>query len=141
VREGIDAKDIEVEITETALMADPERVFATVRQLADLGVGLSLDDFGTGYSSLLHLRELPLREVKIDQSFVQSMADSPNDRAIVRSIIELSHALGLRVVGEGVEDAHIASLLSTAGCDLAQGWHFGAPMAPDAFVEWLAHRA
>jgi diguanylate cyclase (GGDEF)-like protein len=140
-REGIGAGDIEIEITETALMADPERVFATVHQLAHLGVALSLDDFGTGYSSLLHLRELPLREVKIDQSFVRSMAQSPTDRAIVRSIIELSHALGLRVVAEGVEDAHIARLLSVAGCDLAQGWHYGAPMSPDVLVAWLAERS
>jgi EAL domain-containing protein (putative c-di-GMP-specific phosphodiesterase class I) len=69
------------------------------------------------------------------------MAQSPTDRAIVRSIIELSHALGLRVVAEGVEDAHIARLLSVAGCDLAQGWHYGAPMSPDVLVAWLAERS
>ncbi len=141
LREHIGAGDIEIEITETAVMADPERVSTTVHQLADLGVGLSLDDFGTGYSSLLHLRELPLQEVKIDQSFVRSMAESPTDRAIVRSIIELSHALGLRVVAEGVEDGHIASLLAAAECDIAQGWHYGAPMSPDALVTWLAKRS
>ncbi len=137
-REGIRAEDIEIEITETALMADRDRVFSTLKHLADLGVGLSLDDFGTGYSSLLHLREIPLSEVKIDRSFVRSMANSPSDRAIVRSVIELSHALGLRVVAEGVEDEHIGTLLDEAGCDVAQGWHYGTPMPPDAVAGWLA---
>ncbi len=140
VRDGIGAEDVEIEITETALMADQDRVFSTVRHLADLGVGLSLDDFGTGYSSLLHLRELPLSEVKIDQSFVRSMANSPIDRAIVRSIIELSHTLGLRVVAEGVEEEPIGRLLAEAGCDLAQGWHYATPMPPDAVAGWLAER-
>ena len=129
-----------MEITETALMADPRRVLTTVRQLVDLGVGLSLDDFGTGYSSLLQLRRLPLSEVKIDRSFVQRMADDPDNEAIVRSTIDLSHALGLRVVAEGVEDDAVARLLADAGCDIAQGWRYGRPMPADGLTYWLARR-
>jgi diguanylate cyclase (GGDEF)-like protein len=139
-RDGVSAESIEVEITETALMADPRRVLTTVRQLVDLGVGLSLDDFGTGYSSLLQLRRLPLSEVKIDRSFVQRMADDPDDEAIVRSTIDLSHALGLRVVAEGVEDDAVARLLADAGCDIAQGWRYGRPMPADGLTYWLARR-
>jgi diguanylate cyclase (GGDEF)-like protein len=125
---GVAASQLELEITESALMADPRRVLDTTRKLARIGVALSLDDFGTGYSSLQHLRRLPLREVKIDRSFVGSMATDPDDHAIVRSIIDLSSALGLRVVAEGVEDERTRTMLANAGCDLGQGWYYGRPM-------------
>lgn len=138
--ENVSAEQIQVEITETALMADPQRLLATVQRLAELGVGLSLDDFGTGYSSLLHLRRLPLTEVKIDRSFVQAMADDPDDEAIVRSIIGLSRALGLRVVAEGVEHEVVDRMLAEAGCDTAQGWYYAAPMPADDLTSWLARR-
>jgi diguanylate cyclase (GGDEF)-like protein len=136
-RAGIPPDQIQIEITETALMADPHSVLNTVRRLSELGVGIALDDFGTGYSSLLHLRRLPLTEVKIDQSFVRSMATNSDDEAIVRSTIGMAHALGLRVVAEGVENAAVAAMLADAGCDLAQGWHYGRPMPPDRLVGWL----
>ena len=139
-RHAVGADQLEVEITETALMADPQRVLTTVHQLADLGVALSLDDFGTGYSSLLHLRRLPLAEVKIDRSFVQRMAADPDDEAIVRSIIDLSNALGLRVVAEGVEDDMTSRLLADAGCDIGQGWHYARPMPAAELTGWLARR-
>ncbi len=135
---GVRADQLEVEITETALMADPRRVLSTVQLLSDLGVALSLDDFGTGYSSLLHLRRLPLAEVKIDRSFVQRMAHDPDDEAIVRSIIELSDALGLRTVAEGVEDFATAQLLADAGCDIGQGWLYARPMPAPELTAWLA---
>ena len=102
---------LQLEITEGALMADPRRVLATLARLDQLGVAISLDDFGTGYSSLQHLRRLPLAEVKIDRSFVLGMADDADDAAIVRSMIELAGALGLRVVAEGVEDERTWRLL------------------------------
>ena len=107
-------------------------------QLADLGIALSLDDFGTGYSSLLHLRRLPLTEVKIDRSFVQRMAVDPDDEAIVRSIIDLSQALGLRVVAEGVEDDQTNRLLAEAGCEIGQGWAFARPMPAGELPNWIA---
>ena len=124
-RTGVEAHHLRVEITETALMADPRRVLTTARRLADLGVTVSLDDFGTGYASLMHLRQFPLAEVKIDRSFVRRMADDAYDASIVRSIIELARSLGLRVVAEGVEDEATSRLLADAGCDIAQGWYYG----------------
>ncbi|SCG37953.1 putative bifunctional diguanylate cyclase/phosphodiesterase [Micromonospora inositola] len=129
---------LQVEITEGALMADPRRVLASITQLHRIGVGIALDDFGTGYSSLQHLRRLPLSEVKVDRSFVLGMADDPDDAAIVRSMIELAGALGLRVVAEGVEDERTWRLLHAAGCDVAQGWFHARPMPAEALVTWLA---
>ncbi|OLB66036.1 MAG: hypothetical protein AUI10_04195 [Actinobacteria bacterium 13_2_20CM_2_72_6] len=135
---GVAADQVQLEITEGALMADPRRVLATLRRLDRLGVALSLDDFGTGYSSMQHLRRLPLAEVKIDRSFVLGMVTDPDDAAIVRSIIELAGALGLRVVAEGVEDEHTFRLLATSGCDAAQGWYHGRPMPADELLSWLS---
>ncbi len=135
---GIAANQIQLEITEGALMADPRRVLVTLHRLDRLGVALSLDDFGTGYSSLQHLRRLPLAEVKIDRSFVLGMAEDPDDAAVVRSIIDLARALGLRVVAEGVEDARTHAMLLDGGCEVAQGWHFARPMPADDLVTWLA---
>ncbi len=137
-KHGIPPSQIELEITEGALMADPRRVLATVRQLDRLGVGLSLDDFGTGYSSMLHLRRLPLSEVKIDRSFVMGMSSDDDDAAIVRSIIELAGALGLRVVAEGVEDERTWRRLSALGCQIAQGWFYARPMPGAELASWLA---
>ncbi|GGK19360.1 GGDEF-domain containing protein [Pilimelia terevasa] len=128
---------IQLEITEGALMADPRRVLATISRLDRTGVAIALDDFGTGYSSMSHLRRLPLTEVKIDRSFVLGMAVDPDDAAIVRSIIELSGALGLRVVAEGVEDERIWRALHAAGCHVAQGWFHARPMPADELMTWL----
>jgi diguanylate cyclase (GGDEF)-like protein len=140
VQTGVSAGQLDLEITEGALMADPHRAEDTARGLACLGVGLSLDDFGTGYSSLQHLRRLPLTEVKIDRSFVQTMSTDPDDEAIVRSIIELAGALGLRVVAEGVENEQTRQMLVEARCDLGQGWHYGRPMPAEQLVDFLANR-
>ncbi|MBQ1030225.1 EAL domain-containing protein [Micromonospora sp. C97] len=137
-RYGVPAERLQVEITEGALMADPRRVLATISQLHRIGVAISLDDFGTGYSSLQHLRRLPLSEVKVDRSFVLGMADDADDAAIVRSMIELAGALGLRVVAEGVEDERTWRMLHTAGCDAAQGWFYARPMPAEELVIWLA---
>jgi diguanylate cyclase (GGDEF)-like protein len=135
---GVAPNQLQLEITEGALMADPRRVLVTLHKLDTLGVALSLDDFGTGYSSLQHLRRLPLAEVKIDRSFVLGMTTDPDDAAVVGSIIDLARALGLRVVAEGVEDDQTRRMLLNGGCEVAQGWFYGRPMPPDALVAWLA---
>ncbi|MGI5522989.1 EAL domain-containing protein [Micromonospora sp. CA-259024] len=137
-RYEVPADRLQVEITEGALMADPRRVLATISQLHRIGVAIALDDFGTGYSSLQHLRRLPLSEVKVDRSFVLGMADDADDAAIVRSMIELAGALGLRVVAEGVEDERTWRMLHAAGCDAAQGWFYARPMPAEELVTWLA---
>jgi EAL domain-containing protein (putative c-di-GMP-specific phosphodiesterase class I) len=128
---------LQLEITESALMADPHRVLSTITRLDRMGVAISLDDFGTGYSSLQHLRRLPLSEVKIDRSFVLGMGSDRGDAAIVRSVIDLADALGLRVVAEGVEDERTWRLLAGAGCHAAQGWFHARPMPAEDLAVWL----
>jgi diguanylate cyclase (GGDEF)-like protein len=137
-RYGVPARQLQLEITEGALMADPQRVLTTLAALERLGVAISLDDFGTGYSSLQHLRRLPLAEVKVDRSFVLGMARDADDASIVTSIVELAGALGLRVVAEGVEDEATWRLLVAAGCQVAQGWFYARPMPGDEVLSWLA---
>jgi diguanylate cyclase (GGDEF)-like protein len=132
---------LQLEITEGALMADPRRVLATLAKLKRLGVAVSLDDFGTGYSSMLHLRRLPLSEVKIDRSFVLGVATDHDDAAVVRSLIELATALGLRVVAEGVEDERTWRMLADTGCQVAQGWFCARPMPAPELLHWLARYA
>ena len=116
-----------LEITESALMEDPDLAARTLTQLRDLGVGISVDDFGTGYSSLSYLRRFPVTAVKIDRSFIESITMSRDDEAIVEGIINLAHTLGLTVVAEGVETVEQMQLLRKLGCDLAQGYLFSKP--------------
>jgi EAL domain-containing protein (putative c-di-GMP-specific phosphodiesterase class I) len=133
---GTAAEDVVIELTES-VFADDEGVAEALRRLRALGLALSVDDFGTGYSSLSYLRRLDVDSVKIDRSFVAGLGGEPRDAALVRSIIELGHALGLTMVAEGVEDAAQEAFLRDAGCDLAQGWLFGRP-AP---VLAIGHRS
>ena len=128
---------LQLEITESMIMSDPERAMSTVTRLSDLGVGMSVDDFGTGYSSLANLRRLPINDLKIDRSFVSPMLQDESDLIIVRSTINLGHDLGLRVVAEGVEDAATLRRLALLGCDFAQGYHVSRPMPAVMFDEWL----
>jgi diguanylate cyclase (GGDEF)-like protein len=128
---------LQLEITESMIMSDPERAMATVMRLSELGLHLSVDDFGTGYSSLANLRQLPINELKIDRSFVIPMLKDKDDLAIVRSTINLGHELGLRVVAEGVEDQRTLMRLADLKADLAQGYHLSKPLAPEAFGQWL----
>ena len=128
---------LQLEITESMLMSDPDRSLITLTRLAQLGVGLSVDDYGTGYSSLANLRRLPIDELKIDRSFVSPMLSDESDLIIVRSTINLGHDLGLKVVAEGVEDEATLNRLAGLGCDFAQGYHFSKPLAPDAFGRWI----
>ena len=132
---------IQIEITESALTADLAQLHATIERLAAAGVAISLDDFGTGYSSLQHLRRLPLREIKIDRSFVAGIAHNADDAVIVRSTVDLARALGLRVVAEGVENRYTARLLAEAGCGLAQGYLYAPAMPGDAVPDWLTGHA
>ncbi|GAB1642699.1 putative bifunctional diguanylate cyclase/phosphodiesterase [Krasilnikovia sp. MM14-A1259] len=137
-RYGVPARLLQLEITESALMADPHRVLTTITRLDRMGVAISLDDFGTGYSSLQHLRRLPLSEVKIDRSFVLGMVADRGDAAIVRSVIDLAEALRLRVVAEGVEDEGTWRALAQVGCHAAQGWFHARPMPAEDLLGWLA---
>ena len=141
VRHGATASRLCLEITESAIMDDPERAEATLQRLAERGFKLSIDDFGTGYSSLAYLKRLPVHELKIDKSFVLAMERDASDAKIVRSTIDLAHALGLSVVAEGVENASILAQLRALGCDDAQGFHFAKPLAFDAFGAWVAAHA
>jgi len=128
---------LELEITESMLMSDPDRSLVTLTRLSELDVGLSVDDYGTGYSSLANLRRLPIDELKIDRSFVSPMLSDESDLIIVRSTINLGHDLGLTVVAEGVEDEATLHRLEGLGCDLAQGYHFSKPLPAEAFNNWI----
>ena len=125
---GVQPQEFCLEITESAIMDDPERAEATLRTLARLGFSLSIDDFGTGYSSLAYLRRLPVNELKIDQSFVRDMKHNASDRAIVASTIGLAHHLQLKVVAEGAETDEELALLQSMHCDTAQGYGIARPM-------------
>ena len=137
-RAGLPPAALTLEITETAVMADLGRSVATLQELRALGVRLSVDDFGTGQSSLAYLKQLPIHEMKIDKAFVLGLADDQGDAAIVRAALSLGHALGLRVVAEGVEDGVTLALLADWGCDLVQGYHVSRPLPPAALEAWLA---
>ena len=138
VQAGLPAGLLKLEVTESAIVADPERAVHALDRLVDLGLLVSVDDFGTGYSSLTRLRSLPVHEVKIDRSFVRHLAERADDRAIVRAVIGLGHDLGLRVVAEGVEDEASWRLLDSYDCDLVQGYFLARPMAAEPMSAWLA---
>jgi diguanylate cyclase (GGDEF)-like protein len=127
-----------IEIDERVLTSEPAHAVATAEALAEVGVALSLDDFGTGYSSLVRLKRLPVSEVKIDSSFVGRLLESPDDEVVVKSIVDLASALGIRSVAEGVESADIATALLAMGCVAAQGWHFSKPLNAVSATAWLA---
>jgi EAL domain-containing protein (putative c-di-GMP-specific phosphodiesterase class I) len=127
-----------LEITESALMADPAGAQEVLTRLAALGVKLAIDDFGTGYSSLGYLKHLPVHEVKIDKSFVLRMDQDERDAAIVRSVVVMAHALGLGVVAEGVETSRAYTLLQALGCDVAQGYYLSRPLPPADLAHWVA---
>jgi diguanylate cyclase (GGDEF)-like protein len=139
-RTGVDARRLELEITESMLMLDPARAKATLDRLSSIGLRVSVDDFGTGYSSLANLKRLPVDGIKIDKSFVIDMPHDPSDAAIVRSTIDLAHNLGLKVVAEGVESHEAWQRLAALGCDLAQGFHISRPLPAGALTRLLAER-
>ena len=135
-RHDVPAAAFCLEITESAIMDDPQRALSTLDALSAMGFKLSIDDFGTGYSSLAYLKRLPVDELKIDQSFVRNMQADRDDEMIVRSTIDLAHNLGITVVAEGVETAGVWNLLRELKCDQAQGYHMGRPMPVTDFAAW-----
>jgi diguanylate cyclase (GGDEF)-like protein len=137
-RYRVPAEQLIFEITESAVMREPEHALKVLDRLRECGISLSVDDFGTGYSSLAHLKRLPVQELKIDQSFVRNLDETSEDAVIVRSTIEMSHNLGLRVVAEGVEYEHSLRLLERWHCDTAQGYLISRPLTAVAFEAWIA---
>jgi len=134
----VPAEQLIFEITESAVMREPEHALKVLNRLRECGISLSVDDFGTGYSSLAHLKRLPVQELKIDQSFVRDLDETSEDAVIVRSTIEMSHNLGLKVVAEGVEYEHSLRLLERWHCDTAQGYLISRPLTAVAFEAWIA---
>jgi diguanylate cyclase (GGDEF)-like protein len=132
---NVPVEALELEITESVLMTDPERARVVLQRLKGLGLRIAVDDYGTGYCSLAYLRDLPIDELKIDRSFIAPMTDDRRSAAIVRSTIDLAHALDLEVVAEGVEHGHALTMLAEFGCDFAQGYHFSRPLTPTRFAE------
>ena len=134
----VDASLFTFEITESVAMEDTQATMRAFAQLARAGVSLSIDDFGTGHSSLAYLRTLPARQLKIDRSFVADLGVSGDAMAVVDAVIRLAHALGLRVVAEGVETERQCEILATLGCDEFQGYLFARPMDAERLVVWVA---
>lgn len=137
---GLSASRLELEITESMVMANAEQTINTLRDLKRLGVSIAIDDFGTGYSSLIYLKRLPIDTLKIDKEFVGDLTHDPDDEAIVTTIISMAHSLGLNVVAEGVETAEQLSFLRQHGCDEIQGYLLARPLTPDDCLEFLRGR-
>lgn len=137
IHHGLAPSLLELEVTESVIMADPARALRTLYALHGLGVRLAIDDFGTGYSSFAYLNRLPVDALKIDQSFVAGMAEDADLAAIVRSIIDMSHTLGLKVIAEGIETAAVQQQLHDMGCDVGQGYGIGRPMPEEQALAWL----
>jgi len=140
VQHELPPQALRLEISEMVLATRATQLASTLRELADLGVGLSLDDFGTGYTSLAHLTRLGISEVKVDPTLIHGLTEPGEPSEAVRSLILLAQSLGLCSVAEGVETAGTAAILERLGCDAAQGWHFGGPLTAAMAGEWLALR-
>ncbi|KTS92157.1 diguanylate cyclase [Pseudomonas oryzihabitans] len=138
---GVSARQLTFEITESAIMADPEAAIALLKRLSSLGIRLSVDDYGTGQASLAHLKRLPVDELKIDQSFIRELEPGNDDAVIVRSTIEMGHNLGLEVVAEGVEEGRTLALLRSWGCDVIQGYYISRPVPAGEFAAWMERQA
>ena len=137
LQHGLEADALELELTESAVMADAGQALTALEALAGLGISLAIDDFGTGYSSLAYLQRLPAKVVKIDRSFIQDMAEDARRRSLVAAMIGMLRGLGYRVVAEGVESGAVLDLLAGLGCEEAQGFFIGRPMSAEALDEWL----
>ena len=137
IRRKVSPDLISIEITETAVIADPQRAAATLRRLAARGIKISIDDFGVGFTSISHLETLPIDELKIDRQFIASMFDVGGSPAMVRGIISLGHELGMSVVAEGVEDETTLATLTQIECDIAQGYLIARPAPAAEFERWI----
>jgi len=138
--EGVPTEQVTVELTESATQ-HVIRLLDTLTRFRIKGMGVALDDFGTGYSSLLQLRQLPFTELKIDRSFTHDVSTSEDSRLIVKSVVDLAHALGLKAVAEGVEDGDTLDMLAALGCDEVQGYFIARPMAGGDLVPWMLETA
>ena len=138
---GFSPKRLEIEITETALLTDLEKVKGILVSVQNLGVKVALDDFGTGYSSLNHLRELKLDKIKIDRSFIQSIRENPESRKIVNGILGMAKSLNLPTTAEGIEDADLRVRMTALGCEIGQGYFFSQAMPAAAVPAWLREQA
>lgn len=138
---GLDPQYLEVELTESAVMSDPEESIAILEQLSAMGVLVSVDDFGTGYSSMSYLRRLPIDKLKIDRVFINEIVSRPEDASIVRAIVSLAHSLRLKVVAEGVETPAQLDFLKAVGCDEYQGFHFSRPLPSHEFERVVREKA
>lgn len=125
-----------LELTETAMMVNPDEALRITQELSDKGIKLSIDDFGTGYSSMAYLKQLPVKELKIDRSFVMDMVSNQDDRTIVVTLLQMGHNMDLEIVAEGIEDHDTLSLLTQLGCNIAQGYYIARPMPVDDFIRW-----
>ena len=139
-RWGMAPSSLELEVTESSMLANPTRAKTVLQELSELGLRLSIDDFGTGYSVLSYLRQLPVDEIKIDRSFVMGMGDAADDAVIVRSTVDLGRNLGLDVVAEGVETLELWNRLRDLGCQTAQGYFLSRPMPAHELADWLTSR-
>lgn len=137
VKWGMDPKLLTLEITESSMMTEPQRVEKVIGLLSELGVKMSIDDFGTGYSSLAYLCRFPAMEIKIDKSFITNMLRNTDNAVIVRSTIDMVHNIGRTVVAEGVEDEETMKFLQKLGCDFLQGFHISRPLSDDQLDDWL----
>jgi EAL domain-containing protein (putative c-di-GMP-specific phosphodiesterase class I) len=137
-RAGLPPESVELEITESAIMFDPEGALRSLEALVAYGVRLSLDDFGTGYSSLSYLQRLPVTAVKIDKSFVEPLLRDDTARAIVHAVVNLAHSLRLSVIAEGVDSGAVMEQLTALGCDGLQGFYVAIPMSPDRLEHWIS---
>jgi EAL domain-containing protein (putative c-di-GMP-specific phosphodiesterase class I) len=136
---GLDPDCLELEVTESVLMADTKSTTTALYALKDLGIRLAIDDFGTGYSSLSYLSRFPIASLKIDQSFLRGMAPGGQDASIVHAVIGMGSALKLRVIAEGVENQEQLAWLRCTSCDEGQGYYFSRPVAAEAFADLLRH--
>jgi diguanylate cyclase len=140
-RHGVPAGLLEIEVTESAVMLEPERAAQILNELHALGIRIAIDDFGAGYTSLAQLKNLPVSELKIDKSFVLSMHNNSDDALIVKSMIDLGHSLNMRVVAEGIETSQAVNTLTDFECDIGQGFHLGRPVLPAALMHWYQQRS
>ena len=139
--EAVQGSELEIEVTESAVMQDADHAIAILRKIQNLGVRVAVDDFGTGYSSLAYLKRLPIDSVKIDRSFVMDIGSDPEDAAIVQAIVALGCTLKLETIAEGVETKKQVNFLREIGCDVAQGYHYAKPMPADLFSAWVTKTA
>ena len=128
-----------IELTEDSLVQGDDSSLASIERVRKLGIDLAIDDFGKGYSSLSYLKQIPATEIKIDKRFIGTIAIDEKDQQIVKTVIALGHALGMRVVAEGVDSVEALAVITELGCEMAQGFFIGRPMRGDLVPEWLDH--